>query len=181
MLSCVRFCDPMGCSPPGSSVHEIFQARILEWVAISFSRGSTWPRYWTRVSHTIGRCFTVWATREAWVRCAQIYAIERELWRRIEARLRGQSSKERPVRKIGDESLTWDMTGGWRLERLPREVFLLWSLIIGSYLFFFPPQLFLFWPQPQRDGKNQNGKMFFHTCAVVSHSVVSDSLWPPGL
>ena len=38
------FCDPMHCSPPGPSVHGIFQARILEWVAISFSRGSSQPR-----------------------------------------------------------------------------------------------------------------------------------------
>ena len=37
-------CDPMDCSPPGSSVHGILQARILEWVAIPFSRGSSWPR-----------------------------------------------------------------------------------------------------------------------------------------
>ena len=37
--SCPTLCDPMDCSPPGSSVHEIFQARILEWVAVSFSRG----------------------------------------------------------------------------------------------------------------------------------------------
>ena len=37
--SCPTLCDPMDCSPPGSSVHGIFQARILEWVAISFSRG----------------------------------------------------------------------------------------------------------------------------------------------
>ena len=37
--SCLTLCNPMDCSPPGSSVHEIFQARILEWVAISFSRG----------------------------------------------------------------------------------------------------------------------------------------------
>ena len=43
-LSRVRLCDPMDCSPPGSSVHEIFQARVLEWVAISFSRGPSWPR-----------------------------------------------------------------------------------------------------------------------------------------
>ena len=42
--SCLTLCDPMDCSPPGSSVHEIFQARILEWVAISFSRGSSQPR-----------------------------------------------------------------------------------------------------------------------------------------
>ena len=43
-LSRVRLCDPMGCSPPGSSIHGILQARILEWVAISFSRGFSRPR-----------------------------------------------------------------------------------------------------------------------------------------
>ena len=52
-------------SPPASSVHGIFQSRILEWVAISFSRGSSQPRDWTRVSCIAVRCFTVWATREA--------------------------------------------------------------------------------------------------------------------
>ena len=44
---------------------EIFQARILEWVAISFSRDSSRPRDWTWVSHVAGRCFTIWDTREA--------------------------------------------------------------------------------------------------------------------
>ena len=53
------------CSPPGSSVHGILQARILEWVAISFSRGSSWPRDWTQVSCTAGSFFTDWATKEA--------------------------------------------------------------------------------------------------------------------
>ena len=43
-------CNPMNCSPSGSSVHGIFQAKILEWVAIAFSRGSSWPRDWTQVS-----------------------------------------------------------------------------------------------------------------------------------
>ena len=57
-----NFCDPMDCSLPGSSVHGIFQARVLEWVAISFSRGSSWPRDRTRISRIVGRCFTVWAT-----------------------------------------------------------------------------------------------------------------------
>ena len=42
--SCLTLCDPMDCSPPGFSVHGILQARILEWVAISFSRGSSRPR-----------------------------------------------------------------------------------------------------------------------------------------
>ena len=56
---------PMDCSPPGSSVHRILQARILEWVAIPFSRGSSRPRDWTRISSTAGRFFTIWVTREA--------------------------------------------------------------------------------------------------------------------
>ena len=63
--SCPTLCDTMDCSPPGCPVHEIFQARILEWVAISFSRGSSQPRDRTRVSCTTGRFFTNWATREA--------------------------------------------------------------------------------------------------------------------
>ena len=64
--SCPTLCNPMDCSPPGTSVHEISQARILEWVAISFSRASSQPRGQTRVSCTAGRFFTSWATREAW-------------------------------------------------------------------------------------------------------------------
>ena len=52
-------CYPMDYSPPGSSVHGIFQARILEWVAISFSRGSSQPRDRTQVCHTAGRCFNL--------------------------------------------------------------------------------------------------------------------------
>ena len=63
--SCPTLCDPVDCSRPGSSVHGILQARILKWVAISFSRGSSRPRGWTRVSCTAGRFFTYWATREA--------------------------------------------------------------------------------------------------------------------
>ena len=51
----------MGCSLPGSSVHGISQARILEWVAISFSVRSSWPRDWTQVSHIAGWFFTIWA------------------------------------------------------------------------------------------------------------------------
>ena len=58
-------CDPMDCSRPGSSVHGIFQARILEWIAISFSRGSSRPRNWTQVFCIAGRFFTDWAMRVA--------------------------------------------------------------------------------------------------------------------
>ena len=52
-------------NPPGSSVHGISQARILEWVAIPISKGSSQPRDQTWVSRIIGRFFTIWATREA--------------------------------------------------------------------------------------------------------------------
>ena len=68
---CVRcsasptLCNPVNFSPPCSSIHGIFQARVLEWVAISFSRRSSGPRDWTQVSCTAGRFFTHWATREA--------------------------------------------------------------------------------------------------------------------
>ena len=52
-------CNPVDCSPPGSSVHGILQARILEWVAVSFSRGSSQPRDRTQVSCIAGRCFNL--------------------------------------------------------------------------------------------------------------------------
>ena len=56
---------PLGlCSPPGFSVHGISQARILEWAAISFSRGSSQPRHQSQVCCIAGRLFTLWATRE---------------------------------------------------------------------------------------------------------------------
>ena len=59
----LTLCNPMDFSPPGSFVHGIFQARILKWDAISFSRESSWPRDWTWVSCMAGRFFfTVWAT-----------------------------------------------------------------------------------------------------------------------
>ena len=57
-------CDPKDCSPPGSSTHGIFQTRTLEWVAISFSRGSSQPRNRTQVSCIAGRRFTIWTTKE---------------------------------------------------------------------------------------------------------------------
>ena len=76
--SCPTLCDPMDCSPPGSSVHRILQARILEWVAIRFTRGSSWPRNRTWVSCIAGSFLTDWAMREAqidnsyWLVCSHI-------------------------------------------------------------------------------------------------------------
>ena len=62
---CPTLCDPMDCSLPGSSVHGIPQARLLEWVAVPFSRGSSQPRDQTQVSCIAGGFFTFWATGEA--------------------------------------------------------------------------------------------------------------------
>ena len=64
-------CDPMGCNPPGSFVHGILQARILEWIAMSSSRESSWARDGTHVSCIAGRVFTYGAT---WKRYIYIHA-----------------------------------------------------------------------------------------------------------
>ena len=71
----LTFCDPMDCSLPGLSVHGIFQARILEWVAISFSKRFSQPRDWTQVSHIVGRRFTIWATSEV-LPCLQLSSVQ---------------------------------------------------------------------------------------------------------
>ena len=93
VLSCVwLFCDPFGCSLPGSSVHGIFQARILERVAMPFSRGSSLPRDRPWVSCIAVRFFTIWATREAQVKmcvcvcvCVFSYLVASEFLRPIMA------------------------------------------------------------------------------------------------
>ena len=58
LQSCPTLCDPMDCSPPGSSVHGIIQTRKLAWVAMPSSRGSSQPRDRTQVSRITGRFFT---------------------------------------------------------------------------------------------------------------------------
>ena len=65
LQSCSTLCDPMDCSPPGSSVHGISQGRIPEWVAIFSSRGCSRPRDWTCISYgsyTVSEIFYHWAT-----------------------------------------------------------------------------------------------------------------------
>ena len=67
--SCLTLCDPMDyltlCDPMDYTIHGILQARILEWVAVPFSRRSSQPRDQTQVSHIVGRFYTNWATMEA--------------------------------------------------------------------------------------------------------------------
>ena len=60
--SVVSLCDPTNCSLSGSCIHGILQARILEWIVVPFSRGSSWSRDRTQVSCIAGRFFTIWAT-----------------------------------------------------------------------------------------------------------------------
>ena len=66
-------CHPMYYSPLGSSVHGMFQARILEWIAISFSRGSSQPRNQTQVSCIAGKFFIDWAMREKYMHPILMY------------------------------------------------------------------------------------------------------------
>ena len=61
---CLTLCNPMDCSLSGPSVHGILQAKILEWIAIPFSKESSWSRDQTPISFIAGRFFTVLATRE---------------------------------------------------------------------------------------------------------------------
>ena len=78
--------DWLDCSLPSSSVHGIFQARILEWVAISFSRGASQPRDRTQISCMVCRCFTIWATREANANAKQSERGCYSRWEQVEAR-----------------------------------------------------------------------------------------------
>ena len=64
LQSCPTLCNPMECSLPGSAVHRIIQARILEWVVVPISRGSSQPRYQTQVACIEGGFLTIWATWE---------------------------------------------------------------------------------------------------------------------
>ena len=68
-------CNPMDCSSLGSSVLKILQARILEWVAVPFSRVSSWPRDRILVSHIAGRFFTIWATGNQMIRLFKIMCV----------------------------------------------------------------------------------------------------------
>ena len=81
---CPTLCNPTDYSLPGSSVHGIFQARVLEWVAIAFSRGSSRPRDRTQVSLIVGRGFTIWLSGLNPSKYFQIYELmltfKKESW-----------------------------------------------------------------------------------------------------
>ena len=129
----------MDCSLPGSSVHRILQARILAWVPISFSRGSSWTRDWTWVSHISGGFFTVWATRKVHNKCdaLELSRNHSALYTQCVEKL----SSTKPVlgaKKIGDRCskgwCDWILFGKFSLQllsgiplRAPRHERLGWS------------------------------------------------------
>ena len=90
----------MNCSLPGSSVHGIFQARILECVAIPFSRGSSRPRDRTQVYHIAGRFFTIWATREA-------QSLQKKKKKKKNCQRKGLESSQ-----VGKQSRCWEVVPG---------------------------------------------------------------------
>ena len=95
--SCPTLCDPVDCNLLGLSVHGIFQARILEWIAISFSRGSSRPRDRTQVSRIGGRRFNLWATREVNYRTiALISRASKVMLKILQARLQQYVNHELP-------------------------------------------------------------------------------------
>ena len=110
--------QPVNCSPPGPSVHGILQARILEWVAISFSRGSSWPRDRTQVSHIVGRCFNLCTTREL-----QIQVLTSKI--SGEERMPGWKKKGK---EVGEGWLK-----GWPYRCLlpPTDIQALWDISLG--------------------------------------------------
>ena len=87
--SCPTLCSPMNCSLSGSSIHGILQARILEWIAIPFSRGSSCPKDRTQVSCIAGTFFTIWATGKInwWLKNYYSWDIQSVRWKgRIDVR-----------------------------------------------------------------------------------------------
>ena len=103
-------CDPLNCSLPGSSVHGISQARILECIAISFSKGSSWPRDWTHESRMAGGCFTT----EPLGKPKTIYVIQ---------------ASQKPMHPPSKEILKWTITKQSEKGSLIQSFLGLWYLL----------------------------------------------------
>ena len=112
--SCLTLCDPMDCNPPGSFVYGILQARILEWVSIPFSRGSSWPRDWTQVSCITGGFLLL--SLQGSPKHLSIYIFLKYLFIWLHKRL-SCGMQDLQLRHVGSSSLARDWT---------------WSPCIGS-------------------------------------------------
>ena len=121
LQSCPALCEPMACSPPGSSIHGILQARVLEWIAMLFSRGSSQPRYWTHVSLSpalAGRFFPISTTWEA-LSAGSCYLFPL-LW--VEGFPCGSAGKESAYNVEDLGSIPGVGKIPWKRERLPTPV-----------------------------------------------------------
>ena len=121
------FCNPMDCRPPGSSVHGILQARILEWLAMPSSRGSSQPRDWIQVSWIAGGFFTVWATREAQ---EHFYGLNLYPFRCVSWSSSSSSSFLRESCSMVMCSSTWKSNTGTEMDDENAEHNGLWSLLL---------------------------------------------------
>ena len=123
--SCPTLCGPMDCSLPGSSVHVIFQARVLEWVATSFSRGSSQPWNRTQVSHIAGRCFTIWTNREA----IKKFFFNQSIWLSDTAGWLAQFpfSIQFFLASFQPKIDTWQNSGPWNISRSCGISFAFWN------------------------------------------------------
>ena len=124
--SCPTLCDPIDCSLAGSYVPGILKVRLLEWVPMSFSRGSSWPRDRTQGSCTTGRFFTVWAPREAREICRSAKWARGGLWQ----------IQRCPVDQAGKcflEFCSWYISTCGE----PREAFLceVWRVVVKQWSF----------------------------------------------
>ena len=164
----------MDCSLPSSSVHRISQARILEWVAISFSRGSSQPRDQTCVS-CIGRCNLYrWATEEA-----PIYILNSSKLNHIISILLQIDYHKRYIflniylAAVGFSCGTWDI---WFLLRHARSLVAACELLVVACGIQFPDQRWNLGSLLWEWGVPATGPP-----CVLNSSVMSDSLWPCGL
>ena len=129
---------PRGLSPPCSSVRGILQARILEWVAILFSRGSSWSRDGTQVSCTVGKFFTVWATRKP-INLMGGRGLPNSVHSRVSLRRHSLMAKENETRFTFHRFLKFNHWFFWRAPltlssfwwELPSYLVSLWALVQG--------------------------------------------------
>ena len=154
---CPTLCDPMDCKPPSSSVHRILQARILEWVTVPFSRGSSQPRDRIWVSCVTGRFFTNRATKEA-LKVKRVYKFS--ISQHVQLRLTKDSDPWLPYSKIIKNVyhvLGWNVISYYDRKNAHRESNI--SLLKGCTLLLF----FYHWPEQSTWTLEERRKVCLHS------------------
>ena len=152
---CPTLCDPVDCSLPGSSVHGIFQARVLEWGAISFSRGSSQTQDWTLVSRTEGRCFTVWAAREALVNGSSAN------------KMRKGDNKVIPPISVTSFSISIMV---FALKQLQNIDYTVYNIIHYTCIIFVPIRIDYLWRKPREKLVKNLGQTYHYSILLFLHS-----------